>query len=696
MTHRLSPMFEARSMVVVGASAKAGSFGARLATSTLSREFAGPISFVNPRGGEIMGREALTAIRDLDYAPDVAVLGVGRANLERALIEAIEKNARSAVIFDTCHGEAADGSPILTRLRAIAAEAGIPVCGGSGMGFINTRSGAVASFYPAGHLTPGGISLIAHSGSVFTVLGMNDPRYRFDLMVSPGQEIGATIDEYIAYAATRETTRTIAVFMEAARNPQGLVNSLHLARSRDIPVVVCKVGRTEESARLARSHTGALAGSNAAYEAVFEECGAIMVDTIDDLMNTALLCSTGRKPRPGGVGLVTDSGGLRELQVDLASEMRTPLAVLSEATREALRAALPQELEPSNPLDCATDLTDDFPKVFELGLGILAAAPEVSMLGLEADFRDDYIYQEGVFALAKALPELTAKPCFVYTSFGQANNRRLGNELADLGVPCLNGAEATMAAVRRFQAWADQSDETAAPPIDGPDEAMLARWSAKLSGPMDEFASLDLLHAFGIKTAQSLICEDVAELQEAADQLGFPLVLKTAAGIDHKSDAGGVVLNLRDLKALEASYADLSRRLGSRVIVQKMAEKGIELAFGCVMDPDFGPLIMVSPGGTLVELFDERRFARAPFGPGKAEAMIRGLKVARLIDGVRGDAPRDMRAAAHALSAFSRLCAGLRTRIAEIDVNPVMVTESGAIAVDALIVPAAVLSKKVA
>ncbi|MER8435987.1 acetate--CoA ligase family protein [Mesorhizobium sp. M1312] len=691
-------MFEARSMVVVGASAKAGSFGARLATSTLSREFAGPISFVNPRGGEIMGREALTSIRDLDHAPDVAVLGVGRANLERALIEAIEKDARSAVIFDTCHGEAADGSPILTRLRAIAAEAGIPVCGGSGMGFINTRSGAVASFYPAGHLKPGGISLIAHSGSVFTVLGMNDPRYRFDLMVSPGQEIGATIDEYIAYAATRETTRTIAVFMEAARNPQGLVDSLNLARSRDIPVVVCKVGRTEESARLARSHTGALAGSNAAYEAVFEECGAIMVDTIDDLMNTALLCSTGRKPGPGGVGLVTDSGGLRELQVDLASEMQTPLAVLSEATREALRAALPPELEPSNPLDCATDLTDDFPKVFERGLGILAAAPEVSMLGLEADFRDDYIYQEGVFALAKTLPDLTAKPCFVYTSFGQANNRRLGDELADLGVPCLNGAEATMAAVRRVQAWANQpkKGEGVESPPTAPDEVMLARWSAKLSAPMDEFASLDLLHAFGVTTAQSVICEDVAELQEAAIKLGFPLVLKTAAGIDHKSDAGGVVLNLRDLKALEAAYADLSRRLGSRVIMQKMAEKGIELAFGCVMDPDFGPLIMVSPGGTLVELFDERRFARAPFGPQKAEAMIRRLKVARLIDGVRGEAPRDMRAAAHALSAFSKLCAGLRSRIAEIDVNPVMVTESGAIAVDALIVPAAVLSKKVA
>lgn len=359
------------------------------------------------------------------------------------------------MIFNSCQGKAADGTPLLQRLKDIAREAGLPVCGGSGMGFINTRTGAVASFYPADQLKPGGISLIAHSGSVFTVLGMNDPRYRFDLMASPGQEIGATIDEYIAYAASRETTRVIAVFMEAARNPAGLVASLQAARDRGIPVVICKVGRTEESARLARSHTGAIVGANVAYDAVFEECGAIVVASVDEMMNTALLCSTGRLPGPGGAGLVTDSGGLREMQVDLAVETGTPLARLSETTRLALRAALPLELEPSNPLDCAADLTNEFSKVFERGLAILAAAPEVSMLGLEADLRDDYSYEEGLLLPARALASLTDKPCFFYSSFAQTHNRVLGANLADLGVPCLNGAEITLAAIRNVQHWAD-------------------------------------------------------------------------------------------------------------------------------------------------------------------------------------------------------------------------------------------------
>ena len=604
-------------------------------------------------------------------------MGVGGVNLERALLDAIDKGAKSAVIFDSCHGATPDGKPLLSRLKSIAAEANLPVCGGSGMGFINTRSGAVASFYGAGHLKSGEISLIAHSGSVFTVLGMNDPRFRFDLMVSPGQEIGATIDEYIAYAAGRDTTKAIAVFMETARNPQGLIDALRLARARGVPVVVCKVGRTEESARLARSHTGALVGSNAAYAAVFEECGAIAVDTVDELMNAALLCASGRKPGPGGAGLVTDSGGLREMQVDLGAETRTPLARLTPATLAALREVLPPELEPSNPLDCAGDLTDEFPKVFERGLKVLAAAPEVSMLGLEADFRDDYVYEAGLLDLAKSLPMLTEKPCFVYSSFGLAHNRLLAEQLADLGIPYLNGAATMMTAVRKFQAWADQ------PVTEG---HAAAPWAGQLPARLDEFASLHLLRSFGMTTAHSQICQMPETVAEAARVIGFPLVLKTAEGIDHKSDLGGVILGLCDTSALLAAYADLSNRLGPRVIVQRMVETGIELTFGCVIDPDFGPLVMVSPGGTLVELFDERQCARAPFSRAKAEAMIRRLKISRLIDGVRGEPPRDMGAASQALSAFSLACAALCGHVTEIDVNPVVVTTSGAIAVDAFIV----------
>ncbi len=689
--HRLAPMFEARSMAVAGASGREGSFGLRLARSVVSAGYSGRIQFINPRQSEILGKPCLESFAELDEAPDLAVLGVGAANLEKALTDAIDKGARSTVIFDACYGETPSGAPLLARLRDIAREAGIPVCGGAGMGFINVSERCVASFYTAGHLKPGGISLIAHSGSVFTTLAMSDPRFRFDLLVSPGQEIGATIDEYIDYATSRPSTRAIAVFMEVARNPEGFVRSLKRARDEGVPVIVCKVGRSQESARMARSHTGALAGSQSAYEAVIEECGAISVATVDELMNVAMLCSTGRLPGPGGVGLVTDSGGLRELAMDHAAGTGAALARLSPNTLERLAEVLPAKLEPSNPLDCAADLAGAFATNFAHGLAVMAAAPEVSMLGFEADLRDDYIYEDRLYAIAMTLADLTEKPCFFYSSFGQAHNRGLGDQLADRGVPCINGLGAMFAAVTKLQDWADAGRQARSAAAIAPNPAMVHIWRDVLASAstIDERAGLDLLSAFGVPAIGSEIHNDWEGLRAFALAFGYPVALKTAAiGIDHKSDRGGVVLNIADEPALHAAYDDLRSRLGPRVIVQPMAPAGIELAFGCVRDPDFGPLVMVSAGGTLVEYFADRQFALAPFGQDKALALIEKLAISRLLEGVRGKPAADKAAAAKALCAFSGMCAALAGNLAEVDVNPLIVSPSGALAVDALIIPA--------
>jgi acetyltransferase len=615
---------------------------------------------------------------------------VGAANLEKALTDAITRGARSAVIFDACYGETASGAPLLPRLRDIAREANIPVCGGAGMGMVNVATGCVASFYGAGHLKPGAISLIAHSGSVFTTLAMNDPRFRFDLLVSSGQEIGATIDEYIEYAANRPSTKVIAVFMEAARNPAGFVRSLKLARDVGVPVVVCKVGRSEESARMARSHTGALAGSQAAYEAVIDECGAISVSDVDELMNVAMLCSTGRMPGPGGIGLVTDSGGLRELAMDVAADMVAPLAQLSETTLASLAEVLPAKLEPSNPLDCAADLTDEFATTFARGLSAMAAAPEVSMIGFEADLRDDYTYEARLEQIAMGLGEISPKPCFFYSSFGQAHNRELGDRLADRGVPCINGVGAMFAATGKVQEWADRQRAGPETPAVPSSASGVGAWHSRLAdaGQIDEESALDLLSHFGVPAIGRATREEWQGVRAAAEALGYPVALKTAAeGIDHKSDRGGVILNIADEAGLVEAYQKLASTLGKRVIVQQMAAAGTELAFGYVKDPDFGPLIMVSAGGTLVELFADRRFALAPFSEAKALALIDSLPIARLLDGVRGEAPADKAGAARALAAFSTMCAALAGALSEVDVNPVIVSARGALAVDALVVP---------
>lgn len=689
-THRLEPMLEARSIAVVGVSERSQSFGLRLAQAVTSANFAGRIDFINPRYESILGRPCRNSLCDLDQAPDLAILGVGGRNLEQALLDAIRGGARSAVIFDACFGQTEDRTPLLSRLKDIAADYDLPVCGGAGMGLINIPTGCVASFYGAGHLKPGGITLIAHSGSVFTTLAMNDPRYRFDLLVSPGQEIGATIDEYIDYAATRASTKVIAVFMEAARDPAGFRISLKRAHERGIPVVVCKVGRSEESARMARSHTGALAGSKSAYEAVFEDAGAICVQSIDELMNIASLCSTGRLPGKGGAALITDSGGLRELAMDLAAENKARLARFSDRTVQGLRAILPLHLGPSNPLDCAADLTENFSKPFEDAVEVFSGAEEISMIGLEADLRDDYVYEDRLLDLALSLPQLTSKPCFFYSSFARANNFRLGERLIEQGVPCINGIGEMLNAVSKLQVWSERRGmplET----VPSVEAANAGFWRKRLQtgSRMGEGEGLALLSAFGIPVVGNEVHDSIEGVTDAALRLGYPVALKTATeGVEHKSDVGGVLLNIRDESELRSAYDRLAGVLGRRVIVQAMAPRGVDLAFGCVQDPDFGPLVMVSAGGVLVEHFGSQQFAMPPFGPRKALDLIDRLPISHLLDGARGSAPADREAVAKAFSDFSIMCAALGGAVEEIDVNPVIAGAAGPVAVDALVVVA--------
>jgi acetyltransferase len=215
-------------------------------------------------------------------------------------------------------------------------------------------------------------------------------------------------------------------------------------------------------------------------------------------------------------------------------------------------------------------------------------------------------------------------------------------------------------------------------------------WRAALQSglPLDEWKSLDLLSAFGVPTIRSEVAENWDALLLAAVHIGYPVALKTAeSGIDHKSDCHGVRLGLTDEDALKRAYDDLRSRLGPRVIVQAMAGKGVELALGCVFDPDFGPLVMVSAGGPLIELFSDRQFALAPFDERRALQMIERLTIGRILDGVRGALPKDKRGAARALAAFSNTCALLGDAIAEVDVNPLIVSEYWSVAVDALLIP---------
>lgn len=688
--HRLRPLICPRAIALVGASPRAGSVGAAMVESALASAFAGPIHLVNPNYPEIGKRPCYPSLAAVPEAPDLVVAAVGARQVEAVLDDALACCARSLVVFDACHGEDRDGRAILPRLRDKAREADMPICGGNGMGFLDVTHGCNASFYPAAHLKPGGITLIAHSGSVFTVLALNDPRYRFNLVVSPGQEIGVSVDEYMDFALERPETKVIALFMEAARRPEHFAAALQKALVRQVPVVVCKVGRTEESARHVRTHSGAVAGSGAAYTAVLERYGAISVDSVDALMNTALLLSQGRRVPAGELGIVTDSGGLRELLIDRASERNVAFAKLSDRSLADLRATLPATLEPSNPLDAAGSIDVNFAGVFRNSLRIMAEAPEVGILGFEFDGRDDYFYDPGLAAAADDLPGLSDKPTFLYSSFANANNRALADRFATAGLPLINGLDNMLSAVqgalafRDLRALATRPDP---PPACAPNDE-IERWRRRLGegGALHEADGLELLRTFGIATVPYRVVDTADAAVAAAREIGWPVALKTAApGVDHKTEADGIRLNLDGPDRVVQAYADLARRLGPRVMVQAMAPSGLELAFGYLRDADFGPVVMVGAGGTLIELLSDRVTALAPFGPHRARSLIDRLRLRPLLDGRRGAAPVDVAALGLALARFSVLCGSLASVMQEMDVNPVIATAEGCLAVDALV-----------
>jgi acyl-CoA synthetase (NDP forming) len=617
------------------------------------------------------------------------VLGVANARLEAALEDASRNGARAATIFASCYLEN-DREPRLTaRLSAIAQEAGIAVCGGNCMGFYNLEYGLrVCGFPPPDWMRAGGIAFITHSGSAFSALCHNDKRMGFNLAVSAGQELATNVADYLDYALSLDSTKVIGLFLETVRDPEGFVQGLEHAQAKDIPVVALKVGRSVESAALAISHSGALAGNHAAYQALFDRYGVIAVDTMDDLVNALHLFAAGRRLATGGIATMHDSGGFRELTMDLAVERAVPFAKIGAATTQKLAARLDYGLEPINPLD-AWGTGNDWEGIFHDCMKALLDDPDTALGALCVETRDGYSLTEGYGEMLRAVVKETAKPVILATNVASNSSDDVAVRLARDGVPVLSGVASMLNVVKLAMARRDRQVHPPRPaprPAPGPRK----KWQARLmrGGALDEAESLALLADYGIPVQLHRVVESEAALVAAAEDLGMPVAVKTAMpGIHHKSDVGGVKLALGDEAALKAAFAELKTRLGPRVIVMPMAGKGIELSFGLTRDPQFGPVVMVGAGGVLIEMLKDRRFALPPFGADESARHLNALALRPLLNGVRGAPPADFALLAKALSRFSVLAADLGDLIAEADVNPIVAGAEGCVALDALFVP---------
>ena len=317
-------MLEARSIAIIGASVREGSLGWHVLDELRHGGFDGRIYPVNPRYDEVDGLPCFPSVADIPQAVDLAVLAVANSRQEEQARAAADAGAKSLVIFASLYDEGDRRTRTKDRVTAIAREAGLAMCGGNCMGFLNVERRVWATGFSTADLRPGGISLISHSGSAFVAFAFNRRGLRFNLLASPGQELTTTLADYFAYAVEQESTRAVGMLVEQIRDLDAFEAAAEVATARDIPVVALKIGRTERAKPLVTAHSGADAGDDDHYQALFDGLGILRVRTMQEMADTLELLVAGRRAPKGGLAAVHDSGGERALLVDLAADRKVP------------------------------------------------------------------------------------------------------------------------------------------------------------------------------------------------------------------------------------------------------------------------------------------------------------------------------------------------------------------------------------
>jgi acyl-CoA synthetase (NDP forming) len=692
MAHWLKRLLNPQSIAIVGASERNGSLAAVTHRQLLDRGFGGEVYSVNPKYPTLYAKTCYPGLEDLPEVPDLVIYAISGLPLEQSFERALALRVGGIVIYAANTIEN-DSEPRLTeRLRRRAKAEGIPVCGGNSMGFYNYDHDVMVSFdRPPEGRTAGHIALLTHSGSGMTYLANNDMRFRFNYVIASGQEINASVGDYMNYLLDQASTRVIALMLETVRDVPAFVAALQKARAQSVPVVITRLGCTEKSAQLAMSHSGAIVGNHQALVAVCERYGAMLCRDADEMMLSALLFASGRRASAGGLASMLDSGGMREQMVDLAEHYGIPFAQISAATSAVLKENLEAGLEAVNPMDGMGALGKDSARTFlECGKALLDDA-DTALLSFEFEFRDGFSHYPELLDVTRQLAAHSDKPVVLINSCNFASITRTAAEFSVEDIPTINGIDVALRALRNLMRYrADPEPGSVIGPIEF-DAGKIADWSRRLAGleACDEITSLQLMSDVGLPCVRFELAEDLSQALAAADACGYPLVLKTAMpGIAHKSDQDGVRVGIEDARQLEAAYRDLEQRLGKRVLVMPRVAAGIEVSVGMKNDAQFGPMVIIACGGVLIELLAERAFALAPLSPAEVDSMIDRTRLAKLLAGVRGRPAADRAALVRLVVRFSALVIALAEDIAEIDLNPVIVDRSGCTIVDALVVPA--------
>ena len=690
MSHVLDPLLRPQSVAIVGATQRIGSVGNMVLRNLLEGKYPGKLYAVNPRYQEIEGIACKPSLSELPGNVEHVIFAISDEGIEDALDEAIAHGIKAGTIFSSLV-LANDTAPLLKdRIYKKAKDSGLLLCGGNGMGFYNfTHRIWACGFDTRSHREKGNVTLISQSGSGMSGILDVDERIDFNFAVSTGQELVITAEDYLDYALEQAETSVIGFFMETSRYPDRLIAALEKARQRKIPVVVVKVGRTVLAAQLAESHSGAMAGSDDVYDAIFDYYGVQRVDDMEQLATTLIMFAQPSPAHAGGIVSIHDSGGERQLIIDLADKLDVALADISKETTARLEALLDPGLPAVNPLDAWSVGGPEFHNTMTSCFIALLMDPDAALGAVVHDRAPKGRIYSNYIEYLRSGHEASGKPVFLVSNRqGTGEDEKVVKTTRE-GMPVLDGVSAFLGGAKCMMAYRDFLER---PAMNLPvlSSAVVSRWRSRLTKNYEpgEHESSKLLSECGVPVNKSELVNNEKELLALAPSFSYPMVMKTAMeGARHKSDLNGVILDIQDEKALLGAYADLSSRLGNKVLIASMINTpGIEMIMGIARDEQFGPMIIIGFGGIYTELMNDVVLVTPPFDAQYALHQLNKLKMRRILDGVRGKPALDIASFCEAAANLSVLALEFKDHISELDINPVKVMEHGCIGLDSLIV----------
>lgn len=680
----ISKLLRPRAVAVVGASEKSG-FGGDTCRNILENQAdTSHVYPVNPKKETVFGKKCYPTLADLPEEIDLVILCTSQKTIVDFLKQAKAKGAGAAVVYASGYSEVgtAEGKAFEKELVDAAKALDMVVMGPNCAGYINFGDD-IFSFAFIGDYKgkKGNIGFVSQSGQ-FCIDMMKSAEMKYSFAISAGNSAMVQMEDYLNFLIDDSNTKVIAVYLEGVKNPHKFEACLQKAMEKKKPVVILKAGRSPKGQATAASHTGSMAGSDKTYDAVFEKFGVIRADDMQDLRSTASLLATLRVlPKKPAFSAMCLSGGETAVSADTGFLHGIEYPDFSEVTLKKLNDMLPDFATPRNPLDMTAALCYDA-DAFASGITTVMSDPSIEMGLVGLTISDKVTVSNDIMfeGIRRAFEQIPDKPLAVMSFMEAARNKELVERFQNAGIPVLPTTKYGFRALQHLQDFISHDTIKR--------EARLAIPEAHSANTraLSEYESKKLLADNGVPVDLGYIAKTKAEVKEYAEKIGYPLVMKVESNdILHKSDVGGVMLNIKSLEQAEEAYDKILANAVQHapnakingILMQKMLKAGTEMIIGLNSDPQFGPMLLVGMGGVFVEVFKDAALYPVPLNHDEALHMLQSLKSFKLLNGYRGNPPADIEALTDMMVKISDFAYRKKDTLKELDMNPLFVYPKG-------------------